>query len=116
MIKSSETQLDIQDIIVEVANIIYEASNCKVKLLDDNRSVERNDLTLRCTRARGANELEIDITPTSRLDSVCFMHVIDEVCFPQQSFSMLTKDKTIPTGFLTNSNHKYTEKDPGHKE
>ena len=53
MITSSETQLDIQDIIVEVANIIDEASNCKVKLLDDNRSVERNDLTLRCTKSRG---------------------------------------------------------------
>ena len=101
---------------MEVANIIDDASNCIVKLLDNNRFVERNDLTLRFTRTRGANELEIDTTPTSRLHSVCFMHVIDEVCFPQQSFSMLTKDKTSPTGFLTNSNHKYTEKDPGHKE
>ena len=53
IITSSETQLDIRDIIVEVANIIDEASNCLVKLLDDNRSVERNDLTLRCTKSRG---------------------------------------------------------------
>ena len=79
---------------------------------------QKKNLTLKCTQVKRMGpmhykeEVEIDIKATSRPDNDCFMHIIDEVWFPYQSFSMLTKGNTDPTGFLTKSNHEDTDNDP----